>query len=57
MYDKCRMYAVDWDLILQEGNLESFMPNESFPTQECDRGWEYNKTNVQSSIVIDVSTY
>ncbi|XP_070494195.1 carcinine transporter [Chironomus tepperi] len=53
VYDKCRRYAVDWDFILQEGNLESFMPNESLPTQHCDNGWEYNKTDVQSSIVID----
>jgi len=45
---------VDWNIILQDGNLESFMPNESLPTQQCDKGWEYNKTDVQSSIVIDV---
>lgn len=46
---------MDWDIILQEGNLESFVPNGSLSTQECDKGWEYNKTNVESSIVIDVS--
>jgi hypothetical protein len=48
---------VDWNIILQDGNIESFMPNESLPTQQCDKGWEYNKTDVQSSIVIDVRNH
>lgn len=54
MYDKCRRYAIDWNIILQEGDIDSLMPNESWPIQHCDKGWEYNKTDVQSSIVIDV---
>ena len=47
---------MDWDIVLKEGNFESFEPNGSLSTQECDKGWEYNKTNVHSSIVIDVRT-
>lgn len=54
MYDKCRRYAVDWNIILQNTSIDSLEPNESWPLQHCDKGWEYNKTDVQSSIVIDV---
>lgn len=54
MYDKCRRYAVDWEIILQDTDIDSLVPNESWPLQHCDKGWEYNKTDVQSSIVIDV---
>lgn len=31
-------------------------PNNSWPTEPCWAGWEYNTTQVRSSIVIDVST-
>jgi hypothetical protein len=55
VYDKCRRYAVDWNIILQNTDIDSLVPNESWPVQHCDKGWEYNKTDVQSSIVIDVS--
>lgn len=54
MYDKCLRYAVDWNIILQNTDIDSLEPNESWPLQHCDKGWEYNKTDVQSSIVIDV---
>lgn len=54
MYDKCRRYAVDWNIILQNTDIDSLEPNQSWPLQHCDKGWEYNKTDVQSSIVIDV---
>jgi hypothetical protein len=57
VYDKCRRYAVDWNKILQNTDIDSLSPNETWPTQNCDRGWEYNKTDVQSSIVIDVRIY
>lgn len=54
MYDKCRRFAVDWNIILKNTDIDSLVPNESWPLQSCDRGWEYNKTDVKSSIVIDV---
>lgn len=54
VYDKCRRYAVDWNIILQDADIDSLVPNETWPLQDCDKGWEYNKTDVQSSIVIDV---
>lgn len=41
--------------MLKNVEIDSLMPNESWPIESCDRGWEYNKTDVQSSIVIDVS--
>ena len=55
VYDKCHRYAVDWKIMLKNVEIDSLMPNESWPIESCDRGWEYNKTDVQSSIVIDVS--
>lgn len=56
VYDKCRRYAVDWNLILQESDIDSLVPNDTWPLQNCDKGWEYNTTDVHSSIVIDVRT-
>ena len=53
MYDKCRRYDVDWNIILEHTNFSSLEPNESWTMQNCDKGWEY-KTDVKSSIVIDV---
>lgn len=41
--------------MLPNVEIDSLMPNESWPIESCDKGWEYNKTDVQSSIVIDVS--
>lgn len=41
--------------MLPNAEIDSLMPNESWPIESCDKGWEYNKTDVQSSIVIDVS--
>lgn len=41
--------------MLKNAEIDSLMPNESWPIGSCDKGWEYNKTDVQSSIVIDVS--
>jgi hypothetical protein len=55
VYDKCQRYAVDWKIMLKNVEIDSLMPNESWSIESCDKGWEYNKTDVQSSIVIDVS--
>jgi hypothetical protein len=36
--------------------LTEITPNKSWPVKQCSDGWEYNTTQVTSSIVIDVST-
>jgi len=51
-------YAVNWTDVLVSssevhGNLEQLV-NESWPLEKCN-SWEYDKSFVQSSIVIDVS--
>jgi hypothetical protein len=34
-----------------------FMQNATWPVEKCSQGWEYNQTDVKSSIVIDVSNF
>lgn len=55
MFSKCSRYAVNWTLILNDTEISDLQPNTSWPTEYCINGWEYNKTEVVSSIVIDVS--
>jgi hypothetical protein len=54
MYSKCYQYAIDWNDVMFNNEID-FMPNTSWPVEKCTHGWEYNKTEVKSSIVIDVS--
>lgn len=35
--------------------MELALANASWPIEYCNDGWEYNKSEVYSSIVIDVS--
>lgn len=53
-YSHCESYQVNWTQLLEENVY--FQPNESWPKQKCPDGWEYNKTEITSSIVIDVGT-
>ncbi|XP_055550102.1 carcinine transporter [Wyeomyia smithii] len=52
-FSKCTRYAVDWKDILSNTDAESVFPNSSWPVEQCRDGWEYNTTEVKSSIVID----
>lgn len=56
-YEKCRRYSVNWLRILEDsgGKFENVVVNESWPTESCKEGWVYDKSTVESSIVIDVS--
>lgn len=54
-YSKCYRYAVNWTDILEVNYYDIDKPNETWPYQKCDYGWEYNTSVVWSSIVIDVS--
>lgn len=55
-YSQCSRYAIDWQHVLNTTDvvLIDFQPNTSWPTEYCFNGWNYNKTLVTSSIVIDV---
>lgn len=54
-YDRCNRYAVDWQEILSY-NESITAPNASWPVEMCKDGWEYNTSEIFSSIVKDVST-
>ncbi|XP_065202119.1 carcinine transporter [Planococcus citri] len=53
-YSRCSRYAVNWTEILnlQDAN-ETFEIPRNWTTEPCIDGWEYNLTEVKSSIVID----
>lgn len=45
-----------WDEFLSNKSY-TLSPNLSWPVERCKDGWEYNKTTVYSSIVMDVRIY
>lgn len=44
----CTMYDVDYSEILHSGNLSV---NQSWPTKECDKGWQFDRTNYDATSV------
>lgn len=47
---------MDWNILLDKNLADNFsVGNSSWPIEYCSDGWEFNKTIVQSSIVIDVN--
>lgn len=51
--ERCRMYAVNYTELLQQGKNVS---DPSWPTVPCLHGWEYNYTEVPyASIASEVS--
>lgn len=52
-YSKCTRYAVNWTKLLEEQPWEEISPNSTWPLESCSDGWEYNTTEISSSIVID----
>lgn len=46
---------MDWDIISIQDLRENSSGIRNWTTESCVEGWEYNRTQVQSSIVIDVS--
>ncbi|XP_033163443.1 carcinine transporter [Drosophila mauritiana] len=56
VYSKCYTYGVNWTQLLESGeedDLTTMEPNASWPLIKCPQGWEYNTSDVWSSIVID----
>lgn len=65
---QCKRYAIDWEALVNEtldstdadsaqlpGWLPDVLRNRSLPVETCSQGWVYNRSEVSSSIVIDVS--
>ncbi|XP_045766958.1 carcinine transporter [Maniola jurtina] len=50
-FENCVRYSVDWSALLNTGKLIQL--NESWPVEPCLDGYEYDKTEVKSSVVID----
>ncbi|XP_014364677.2 carcinine transporter [Papilio machaon] len=42
-YDRCHVYDVDWQKILEKGVTE---PDKSWPIKKCQEQWEFNFTDV-----------
>ncbi|CAH0761922.1 unnamed protein product [Diatraea saccharalis] len=42
-YDKCTVYDVDWNKVLQNGAVD---PDAKWPIKKCDSKWEFNFTDV-----------
>jgi hypothetical protein len=55
-FSQCLRFAVNWTELLQVNELTEISPNMSWPVEPCSEGWEYDTTQVTSSIVSDVST-
>uniref|UniRef100_A0A1A9VI56 Major facilitator superfamily (MFS) profile domain-containing protein n=1 Tax=Glossina austeni TaxID=7395 RepID=A0A1A9VI56_GLOAU len=52
-FSKCQRYAVNWTEILEDTDINYIEPNDSWPLEACKNGWEYNTSEIWSSIVID----
>lgn len=55
-YSKCTRYDVNWTQLLQEEDydIDELFANTSWSTVGCNQGWEFDTSQVSSSIVIDV---
>lgn len=54
-YSTCQRYAVNWSEVLQ--STEDLFANTSWPVERCLDGYEFDTTEIVSSIVIDVNYY
>ncbi|XP_061401514.1 carcinine transporter [Musca vetustissima] len=52
-HSKCYRYAVNWLQLLENATINDLKPDLTWPIEKCPEGWEYNTTEVWSSIVID----
>ncbi|GIX79669.1 carcinine transporter [Caerostris extrusa] len=44
----CTMYDVDYSELLSSGNITV---NQTWPTKECDHGWQFDRTNYDATSV------
>ncbi|KZC07145.1 Organic cation transporter 1, partial [Dufourea novaeangliae] len=53
-YSQCTRYDINWTAENISVETAPFsMPNTSWPVVPCDHGWEYDMSDITSSIVID----
>ncbi|XP_059476559.1 carcinine transporter [Neocloeon triangulifer] len=51
--DSCLRYAVNFTSLLESQSLMDIVPNSSWPVESCVEGWEYDLSDISSSIVMD----
>lgn len=54
-FEKCLRYKVDWLEHISTNSLSTLNRSSDWPVEPCLNGYEYNISEVQSSVVIDVS--
>ena len=47
-------YDIDWTTMENYSIVATYLPNASWSVKPCDHGWEYETSEITSSIVIDV---
>lgn len=54
-YSQCTRYDVDWTTTTENNSVvTTYLSNTSWSIVPCDHGWEYETSEMTSSIVIDV---
>jgi len=58
-YSQCTRYDVDWMTMENFSVVATYLPvpNASWSVVPCDHGWEYETSEMTSSIVIDVRSF
>ncbi|KYN09242.1 Organic cation transporter 1 [Trachymyrmex cornetzi] len=52
-YSQCMRYDIDWTTMENYSVVATYLPNASWSVIPCDHGWEYETSEITSSIVID----
>ncbi|XP_011496168.1 PREDICTED: organic cation transporter 1 [Ceratosolen solmsi marchali] len=52
-YSQCTRYDINWTDVLLTSSIDSIFSNDTLSIIPCDKGWEYNQSEVSSSVVIE----
>ncbi|KAF5303009.1 hypothetical protein FQR65_LT08338 [Abscondita terminalis] len=53
-FKKCERYNIDWEVMMMgDFNIDDVYQSGNWSVEACKDGWEYNRTQVTSSIVVD----
>lgn len=50
-------YSINWSELIKANIINEFNHSKDWPVEPCLEGYEYDTTEVKSSIVIDVSLF